>query len=209
MWGRRTACARLLVGFLDERRDTFDGSDMVVASPAYLDSADHSREYDHTRAVSFEADAQPGGSLAIGRSVEPPAIVRTRATARIVGHTWQERRAIAESELRTALVVPDPDRTRGEHLLVYEDMFTDGFTLRERADPPPRALRRRGFDMRRDSHAGAVPNVRSPYAHSYTHGSVLHSPERGIRPLAGVRDGPCRIRTCDLGIKSPLLYQLS
>jgi hypothetical protein len=23
------------------------------------------------------------------------------------------------------------------------------------------------------------------------------------------RDGPCRDRTCDLGIKSPLLYQLS
>ena len=24
-----------------------------------------------------------------------------------------------------------------------------------------------------------------------------------------IRDGPCRDRTCDLGIKSPLLYQLS
>ena len=26
---------------------------------------------------------------------------------------------------------------------------------------------------------------------------------------ADKRDGPCRDRTCDLGIKSPLLYQLS
>jgi hypothetical protein len=29
-------------------------------------------------------------------------------------------------------------------------------------------------------------------------------------PLNGAAvDGPCRDRTCDLGIKSPLLYQLS
>ncbi len=30
-----------------------------------------------------------------------------------------------------------------------------------------------------------------------------------VAPLDGVSDGPCRDRTCDLGIKSPLLYQLS
>jgi hypothetical protein len=28
-------------------------------------------------------------------------------------------------------------------------------------------------------------------------------------PIPGKRTGPCRDRTCDLGIKSPLLYQLS
>jgi hypothetical protein len=27
--------------------------------------------------------------------------------------------------------------------------------------------------------------------------------------LQAILDGPCRDRTCDLGIKSPLLYQLS
>ena len=30
-----------------------------------------------------------------------------------------------------------------------------------------------------------------------------------VAPLDGVSNGPCRDRTCDLGIKSPLLYQLS
>ena len=36
--------------------------------------------------------------------------------------------------------------------------------------------------------------------------------ERALRPLAALlnsADGPCRGRTYDLGIKSPLLYQLS
>ena len=37
-----------------------------------------------------------------------------------------------------------------------------------------------------------------------------HLPRRHTHGLRNVRkSGPCRDRTCDLGIKSPLLYQLS
>jgi hypothetical protein len=38
---------------------------------------------------------------------------------------------------------------------------------------------------------------------------VLDSLKRKAPRLAGLFDGPGRDRTCDLGIKSPLLYQLS
>ncbi len=33
--------------------------------------------------------------------------------------------------------------------------------------------------------------------------------KEGAASSAVLIDGPCRDRTCDLGIKSPLLYQLS
>lgn len=37
--------------------------------------------------------------------------------------------------------------------------------------------------------------------------ATISAPSGKIASLIG--DGPCRDRTCDLGIKSPLLYQLS
>lgn len=44
---------------------------------------------------------------------------------------WKARRQIAATELRQALHVPRAERTEGKRILVYDDIFTSGFTLRE------------------------------------------------------------------------------
>ena len=44
---------------------------------------------------------------------------------------WKDRKRLAEGDLRTALSIPDGVHTRGKDVLVYDDLFTDGFTLRE------------------------------------------------------------------------------
>ncbi len=60
----------------------------------------------------------------------------------MVGNGYQDRRCIAEGPLRDALKVTRAKDLQGKHVLVYDDVFTDGLTLNEVA----RALRRAGAD---------------------------------------------------------------
>jgi predicted amidophosphoribosyltransferase len=86
---------------------------------------------------------------------EQPAIIKVGATTPMTKKTWAERHQIAETELRSVLRVPDPNRTRGKKILVYDDVYTDGHTLNEVA----RCLRQDGY-------AAAVCGVtlaRQPY----------------------------------------------
>jgi predicted amidophosphoribosyltransferase len=53
---------------------------------------------------------------------------------------YHERRPHAETAIRDALLVPDPERVRNKVVLVVDDTFTDGLTLREVA----RALQLQG-----------------------------------------------------------------
>ena len=58
----------------------------------------------------------------------------------MVGKGYQDRRRIAEGPLRDALEITRPGDLQGKHILVYDDVFTDGLTLNEIA----RALRGAG-----------------------------------------------------------------
>jgi predicted amidophosphoribosyltransferase len=128
-FGWRNIFGRVLLGFLDDEEGTFREFDLIVASPTFLDP-DGERTYDHTRDVVLAADQEAEGRWPFD-AAEIPAIIKTRATERFVGKTWQQRRAIAEGELRAALHVPDPERTRDREILVYDDVFTEGLGLRE------------------------------------------------------------------------------
>jgi predicted amidophosphoribosyltransferase len=126
-YGWRNIFARVLVGFMDDEEGTFEDFDLIVASPTFL-AADTERNYDHTRDVILAAHDEAEGRWPFDVGDEP-AIVKTAATERFVGKSWHERRQIAEGPLRQALSVPDPARTHGSDILVYDDVFTDGFTL--------------------------------------------------------------------------------
>lgn len=127
--GWRNIFARVLVGFLDDEEPTFEDFDLIVASPTHL-VPDDTRRYDHTREVVLAAADEAEGRWPFDTE-DTPAIVKTRQTERLMGKSWQERRQTAETELRAALSVPNPARTRGKEILVFDDVFTDGFTLRE------------------------------------------------------------------------------
>lgn len=128
---------RVLAGYLDEEAVTFRRFDLIVSSPTFV--GEGGRSFDHTRLVLQRAAAElpPPGSWPFDLQM-PPAIVKTAATPGMVKQKgFKDRRAIAEGELRISLQVSDPNRTRGKAILVYDDVFTDGLTLREVA----RALR--------------------------------------------------------------------
>ncbi|MGC1184368.1 MAG: ComF family protein [Candidatus Dormiibacterota bacterium] len=130
---------RILVGFLDRRTTSFESFDLIVASPTFV--GEGSRNFDHTRRVleKAAAEAPPGKSWPFDLAT-PPAIIKTGPTEPLTGKTYQQRRDIAEGPFRDALLVPDPGRTRGLTILVYDDVFTDGRTLDEVA----RSLRLQG-----------------------------------------------------------------
>lgn len=121
---------RILAGFLEERLPTFESFDLIVASPTWTGAG--GRAFHHTGEVLARAASEvgPGGSWPFD-DVADPVIVKTSGTPAFVGRSFRDRRAIAEGELRTALRVAHPERVQGRQVLVYDDVFTDGLTLRE------------------------------------------------------------------------------
>jgi hypothetical protein len=62
------------------------------------------------------------------------AIVKTAPTPKMVELGWRGR-LDAASQLAPVLQVPDPGVVAGKNVLVYDDVFTTGTTLREVAFP--------------------------------------------------------------------------
>lgn len=121
---------RILVGFLEEQARTFETFDLIVASPTYV--GPDGRVFDHTRLVlERAAEEEPIGAGWPFDLASPPAIVKNVATESFTGKKYADRKSIAMNQLRDALSVPDPTRTAGKSILVYDDVFTDGLTLRE------------------------------------------------------------------------------
>jgi predicted amidophosphoribosyltransferase len=131
--------ARVLVGALDENEENFH-FDLIVASPTYVAANEEGvRKWDHTRLVLEHANELAEGRWPFDLET-PAAIVKTQKTTPLSSITarsddgrtiWRQRYDIARTELRAALQVPDPQRTRGKDILVYDDVFTDGLTLYE------------------------------------------------------------------------------
>lgn len=129
-WGWRVIFGRILVGYLDEHAGDFKAYDAITPSPTYTgDDAD--RDFDHTRQIIEAAEVEEP----IAWPFEYDLIVKEARTPRFATNgspkTWKERKEIAEGPLRAALRVPDPSRVEGRRILVFDDVFTEGFTIRE------------------------------------------------------------------------------
>lgn len=130
---------RILVGFLDHHSASFNDFDLIVGNPSYT-GAGAERDWDHIRLI-LEAAADAGGGRWPFDLEKPAAIIKTKPTSPLrQAARYQRRKEIAEMEIRAALAVPDAGRIAGKKILVFDDVFTDGLTLREVA----RLLRGRG-----------------------------------------------------------------
>lgn len=134
-WGWAAIFGRILVGFLAAHRSAFAGYDVIAPSPTYIGPGS-SRTFDHTRRIVEAAEVEEP----IAWPFRVDVLSKTAATQPMVGRTWRERKTIAEGALRSALAAPDPVAVVGKRILVVDDVFTEGFTIREVA----RALIRAG-----------------------------------------------------------------
>ena len=131
-WAR--VLARLLVGFLDTHRDELEGYDAITTCALYV-GPQATRLWDYLRLIVDEAQR-----LGPQWPFVPDLIAKGVPTGRFMGIGVEERRTIAEGELRSALTVPEPDRVRGKRVLVFDDVYSEGYSMREMA----RVLRRAG-----------------------------------------------------------------
>lgn len=125
---------RVLVGFLDANEEAFRDFDVIIPSPTFVGAG--GRSFDHTWEVLNAAGLESYGTWPFDNGL----IVKSQPTTPFTGNGWKRRRKIAETELHDALDVPDPSAVAGQRVLIYDDIFTDGFTMREVA----RALRANG-----------------------------------------------------------------
>ncbi len=118
---------RLLVGFLEEHRDDLRRYDVITTGALYVGPRAR-RLWDHLRYVLDEAQgAGPDWPFV------PDLITKSGPTGQFLGRGVETRRAIAEHSLRAALAVPDPDLIAGRRVLVVDDVYSEGFSLREMA----------------------------------------------------------------------------
>jgi predicted amidophosphoribosyltransferase len=116
---------RVLVGYLDSAPDIFFEYDVIIPSPTYTGPG--GRAFDHTGLVIEQAIVEDDGTWPFALDV----IAKTKATTRFRGQPWQRRLDIATSELRGALEVRRPELVRGRRVLVFDDVYTEGLTIRE------------------------------------------------------------------------------
>jgi predicted amidophosphoribosyltransferase len=116
---------RLLLGWL-EANAADDPPDLIVANPTYL--APGASGPGHVEAIIRSA-AQDDLMGAWPFDVQSPlAIIKTAETSRSAGLRGAAKRA-AGRDLRAALRVPDPARTDGRKILVFDDVCTTGSQL--------------------------------------------------------------------------------
>lgn len=116
---------RLLLAWLDENLAA-DPPGLIVVNPSFVGA--RGQLFAHTEAVLAEAARQD----LVGRwpfdAATPRAITKLRPTLESAdSQAWSKR--VSGEDLRSALAVPDPSRTAGQHILVYDDICTTGTQL--------------------------------------------------------------------------------
>jgi predicted amidophosphoribosyltransferase len=122
-WAPRLAA--VLAGFIRAHHPWFEEYDLVTGMPAYLGSGARRTWSPVGRMV---ADLAP--MLGPGWDVRPDLVVKTAETEPMSGRGRWERTRIAEGPLRRALSLGGTDLS-GARILVVDDVFTEGSTLRE------------------------------------------------------------------------------
>ncbi|MCW2817455.1 MAG: phosphoribosyltransferase [Marmoricola sp.] len=118
---------RLLSDFLQDHEEELRRFDLVTTVALYI-GPDAPRLWDYLDLV-----VQDASRLHPDQSFATDVITKVGPTGRFLGIGVEERRAIAEGELRAALHVPDPGRVAGRRILVIDDAYSEGFTMREMA----------------------------------------------------------------------------
>jgi predicted amidophosphoribosyltransferase len=175
---------RLLLAWLDQNMAA-DPPGLIVANPTFTGAgcrpAVGSPAFAHTEAVLRAAAAADGAARWPFDTSVPAAIIKTRPTLRSAdGQAWSKR--ASGSELRDAVCVPDPSRTRGAFILVFDDICTTGGQL----DAIASCL----LDEGRAARVEGVVLARAPWRNREEHGLPRERVTAGRRLSASSGSGP-------------------
>jgi predicted amidophosphoribosyltransferase len=120
---------RLVVGWLEAHAG--DPPDLIVANPTYVGPGQAGPGHIET-IIRSAATADYDGRWTFDVQT-PAAIIKTQATEQSAGRSLAEKRAAAAA-LRRVLQIPDPARTAGRDILVFDDVCTSGYQLNAVAD---------------------------------------------------------------------------
>ena len=116
---------RLLLAWLDEAM-AGDPPGLIVVNPGYAGAGGD--EFAHAEAVLAAAARADACQRWPFDTLSPPAIVKTCPTLKSAdAQAWSKR--ATGNELRSALRVPDPARTAGQFILVFDDICSTGSQL--------------------------------------------------------------------------------
>jgi predicted amidophosphoribosyltransferase len=119
---------RLLLGWLEQNM-TADQPGLIVVNPGYPSAdATSGSPLGHAEAVLHAAAAADAAHTWPFDTAIPAAIVKTRPTLKSADAQAGSKRVTA-IELRDALAIPDPRRTAGQFIVVYDDVCTTGGQL--------------------------------------------------------------------------------
>lgn len=121
---------RVVLGFLEDHEAEMQEFDLILACPTFVGPG--SRSWDHIQLILDKAsieDVSRRWPFVKGG----PLLTKTAATRSFVGLGASDRRHEARTSLRSALMVT-PIGSKillGKSVLAFDDVFTDGSTLRE------------------------------------------------------------------------------
>ena len=118
---------RILVGYLEDHREEMGRYDLITTGAIHV-GPQAPRLWDYLRLI-IEAAEREGPRWPFA----PGLIAKSRPTARFLGTDVDHRRRVAEGDLRAALSVPEPERVAGRRVLVFDDIYSEGYSLREMA----------------------------------------------------------------------------
>ncbi len=122
---RATVLGRILVGWLEDHREELARFDVITTTAIYV-GPEAIRLWDYLRLVVDAAEREGPEWPFV-----PGLIAKSGPTGRFLGISPEARREIAEGELRDKLSVPEPERVGGRRILVFDDIYSEGYSLRE------------------------------------------------------------------------------
>lgn len=123
---RAAGFAGIVAAFLAGHQTWFEEIDVITAVPAYTGEGAR-RSWDPAGDVLAIAADRLGPAW----SVDPGLVVKRWDTPRLAGRSLEGRRSTARGPLRRALALGPGRRVHGSRVLVFDDVFTDGSTMRE------------------------------------------------------------------------------
>ncbi len=124
---RAAVLGRILIGYLEANRDVLQGYDLITSGAIYV-GPQAVRLWDYLRVI-LDAARRVGPDWPF----TPGLIAKSGPTGRFLGISPEARREIAEGDLRAKLSVPEPEQVVGRRVLVFDDVYSEGYSLREMA----------------------------------------------------------------------------